>query len=111
LLALALLAPLGMGARGCERAVVGADCGKKGAPACVCEYNGQGYLAGDSFPDADGCNTCTCDKDGSALCTLKACAPGGGDAGNGGGSGKVCGGLQGGSCADDEYCNFPPEAI
>jgi hypothetical protein len=112
LLALALLAPLGMGARGCERAVVGADCGKKDAPMCVCEYNGQGYLAGDAFPDADGCNTCTCDKDGSALCTLKACAPvdGGMSGGGNGGSGKVCGGLQGAQCPDGEYCNFPPDA-
>src|SRR5947207_12065356 len=75
LLVIALLAPFGMGARGCDDAVVGADCNKKGAPKCTCEYYGTGYLAGDSFPDADGCNTCSCQKDRSIVCTEKACAP------------------------------------
>src|SRR5438105_4521567 len=75
LLALLLLAPFGMGARGCERAVVGADCNQKGAPTCVCNYNAQGYLAGDSFPDTDNCNTCTCEKSGKVACTSKACMP------------------------------------
>lgn len=112
LLALALLAPFGMGARGCENAVVGTDCNHKGAPACVCEYNGMGYLTGDSFPDAYHCNTCTCQKNGSVACTSKACVPadGGMSGGDAGGSGKSCGGLQGAQCPSGEYCDFPASA-
>ncbi|AKT37494.1 hypothetical protein [Chondromyces crocatus] len=45
------------------------------APDCeeVCEYEGQTYPDGASFPSADGCNTCTCTADGSVACTEMAC--------------------------------------
>lgn len=47
-------------------------CKQTGAAAC--EYQGKSYRAGESFPDSDGCNTCTCNAGGIA-CTELACAP------------------------------------
>jgi len=41
----------------------------------VCEYDGATYLPGDSFPDVDGCNDCTCLEDGAVACTRMACLP------------------------------------
>lgn len=35
----------------------------------VCKYDGEEYLAGDSFPAGDGCNTCTCTEGGRVACT------------------------------------------
>jgi len=43
--------------------------GKKG-----CDYDGAHYRAGESFPSSDGCNQCSCQKDGTVVCTLRACA-------------------------------------
>ncbi|KAH3825479.1 hypothetical protein DPMN_127356 [Dreissena polymorpha] len=40
-------------------------------PEGVCEYNGNQYNAGDSFMNADGCNTCVCGENGIAACTMK----------------------------------------
>ena len=37
-----------------------------------CEYGGKTYASGDSFPDEDGCNSCSC-EDGQIACTLMAC--------------------------------------
>jgi hypothetical protein len=34
----------------------------------------DGYQVGESFPSPDGCNTCTCTRNGAA-CTKRACAP------------------------------------
>ena len=42
----------------------------------TCSYNGKSYLAGASFSDSDGCNTCTCSEDGSVACTAMACPDG-----------------------------------
>lgn len=42
------------------------------APGSVCTYEGKSYADGASFPDTDGCNTCTC-SGGSVSCTEKAC--------------------------------------
>ncbi len=39
----------------------------------TCEYNNQTYDAGQSFPDIDGCNNCTCNDDGSVSCTQLVC--------------------------------------
>lgn len=66
--------------------------GKKG-----CEYGGARYRAGDSFPSTDGCNQCSCQANGTVVCTLRACA-------------DTCGGLAGVSCPEGQYCNFPAEA-
>jgi hypothetical protein len=49
----------------------------------TCSYEGEDYEAGDSFPSADGCNSCSCMEDGGIACTLMACG------GEGGGSGGV----------------------
>lgn len=49
-----------------------AECG--GPPKGTCAYNGKTYAAGDSFPSADGCNTCTCSAGGAVACTERACA-------------------------------------
>jgi hypothetical protein len=38
-----------------------------------CFYNGQAYSIGDSFPANDGCNHCSCNVNGQAVCTKIAC--------------------------------------
>ncbi len=38
----------------------------------TCTYNSNTYNEGDTFDDADGCNTCTC-LDGESVCTKIAC--------------------------------------
>jgi hypothetical protein len=38
-----------------------------------CQLNDQTYSVGQSFPAADGCNTCTCQTDLTISCTQKAC--------------------------------------
>jgi hypothetical protein len=52
--------------------VGGGGAGGKGG-AASCEHGGRRYATGDSFPAADGCNTCTCFEDGSVVCTRLAC--------------------------------------
>jgi hypothetical protein len=64
--ALLTTAPLWMGASDCEVAVVSHEDG--------CRYDGRNYDVGDSFPDSDGCNTCSCEDDGEVACTLRGCA-------------------------------------
>lgn len=41
--------------------------------AVQCQYDKLVWEVGDSFPANDGCNTCTCMRDGSVACTLMAC--------------------------------------
>jgi len=48
-----------------------------------CDYAGERYAVGDSFPDRDGCNQCTCDEGGQVSCTEKGCEPAGGCSYNG----------------------------
>lgn len=38
-----------------------------------CTYDGVNYDIGDSFPDTEDCNTCTCDEGGYISCTEMAC--------------------------------------
>jgi hypothetical protein len=38
-----------------------------------CGYNGKQYAVGDTFPDSDGCNQCSCGERGEVQCTLLAC--------------------------------------
>ncbi|HKU40018.1 MAG TPA: hypothetical protein VJR89_17780 [Polyangiales bacterium] len=38
-----------------------------------CVYAGKPYAEGESFPDADGCNTCFCEANGGVACTLALC--------------------------------------
>ena len=37
-----------------------------------CEYQGEVYEDGESFPSSDGCNSCSC-VSGEVVCTLMAC--------------------------------------
>lgn len=39
----------------------------------TCTLNDKIYKVGESFPSADGCNTCSCSENGSIACTEKAC--------------------------------------
>jgi len=41
--------------------------------ASVCELNEKTYQIGESFPAADGCNTCVCQPDQLIICTETAC--------------------------------------
>lgn len=51
---------------GCSGGTSGGDDG--------CNYAGEHHADGDSFPDQDGCNQCTCES-GQVSCTLKDCVP------------------------------------
>ena len=90
----------------CEAAAAGvstiSDGACPGSSGGGCDYNGKHYNPGDGFPSTDGCNSCGCQDDGSVVCTLKACMPN---------PSKSCGGLGGGQCAADEFCNYAPAAI
>ena len=39
-----------------------------------CDLNDKRYFQGESFPSADGCNTCSCESQDMIACTEKACA-------------------------------------
>jgi hypothetical protein len=106
LLALAImtLAPLAMGARGCDYAVVGDDCasdagtkGKNCPSTPGCTYNGTRHATGSSFASSDGCNSCSCTSSGQVACTERACA-------------QPCGGFTGKACPKDLYCDFASDA-
>jgi len=48
-----------------------------GTVATKCGYSdAEIHLAGTTFPDTDGCNTCTCTSDGTILCTTNTCGSG-----------------------------------
>lgn len=64
------LAPLVLFATGCVNALVGD--GDK------CTDGKKNYAPGESYLAEDGCNSCTCEKDGTPSCTDKACDPGDG---------------------------------
>jgi hypothetical protein len=55
-----------------------------------CLYGGQSHPVGEGFPSTDGCNTCSCEKNGAVACTLKACAPATGVCRRTGCSGELC---------------------
>lgn len=79
-LALVLLsAVLSMGARRCEREHCRRGDDRRECAPRGCEQDGKHFDAGESFPSADGCNTCSCTENGQIFCTLRACvAPDGG---------------------------------
>jgi hypothetical protein len=52
--------------------------GSSGTASETCVYNGITHTAGETFPDSDGCNTCTCETNGSVVCTALACVTEGG---------------------------------
>lgn len=57
----------------CECTAGGIVCSARVCAAPVCKYNGKGYQAGETFPDVNGCDECTCGKDGNVNCTDRAC--------------------------------------
>jgi hypothetical protein len=40
-----------------------------------CRYAGKAYAVGDTYPDVDLCNTCSCTAIGSTTCTTRVCLP------------------------------------
>ena len=133
LLALFVWAPLGLGAKGCDRALVGddghctTDCpnGEAGA-----DTGGTSGTSGDAGKGGTSGSSGDAGKGGTSGSS--------GDAGNGGTSGSsghagmggspgtggsagsaaqggssgstTCGGLMGASCGKGDYCDFPPAA-
>ncbi len=57
----------------------------------ICVFNGTSHALGTTFPDSDGCNSCSCTSNGIA-CTARACAPDAGSDGpsDGPSDGGVC---------------------
>ncbi len=47
--------------------------GSAGGGTTNCEFDGNTYADGDSFPAGDDCNTCSC-ASGEVICTQKACS-------------------------------------
>ncbi|MCG5051737.1 MAG: hypothetical protein KA712_02145 [Myxococcales bacterium] len=66
----------------------GGGAGGKSGPS-GCTSGGKVHAVGESFPSPDGCNTCSCQADGSVACTEKACLPPG-TCVRGGCSGQLC---------------------
>ena len=54
----------------CEQELTFEECG---TGTVTCEYDGEIYNPGDSFPATDGCNTCFCSETGTVGCTEIAC--------------------------------------
>jgi hypothetical protein len=111
-LAIALFGVLGLGAKGCDRAVVGDD------GQCKNCTSGEGGESSGSGGDDAGGTGGTTGHAGSA----SAGRGGSGSAGKSGGAGTTghagtgsgtatCGGLAGGACPDGQFCDFPPDAI
>jgi hypothetical protein len=111
--AIALFGVMGLGAKGCDRAVVGDDgqcqncsAGEGGDSSAGSGNAGTGQAgkgqgqAGSGTPGSGGSGSAG--KDGTAG------SPG--TAGSGGAS-LVCGGLAGGGCPDEKFCDYPPDAI
>jgi Kazal-type serine protease inhibitor domain len=100
LLAVLVLAPLEVGAKGCDAVVVGDEC-PDGSATGSCTTGQAGVGQAGSAQAGSG-------QAGSAQAGAGA---GGGPANGGsagGGSDNTCGGLLGKPCAAGEYCNFAP---
>src|SRR5687768_10142264 len=127
LAAVLLLAPLGLGAKGCDRAVVGEE-GECSDGPDHCEAGGSAGTGGGTAGTSAGSAGTTAGKGGSTGSTGGSSTGGsgtttGGSAGTGtsgtagtgaGGEssdGDTCGGLQGLGCDDGEYCHYPPGSL
>jgi hypothetical protein len=121
-----LILPTLLGAKGCDVAVVGSECGGLRGEACgageFCDFGdaaacGAADRTGTCQPTPELCTTqfdpvCGCDgqthgnaceanRAGVSVASAGECAASGGAA---------CGGLLGLSCSDGEFCKFAPEA-
>jgi len=47
-----------------------------GTTACAdsCDYDGESYAVGATFPASDGCNSCSCEVGGRVSCTERGCS-------------------------------------
>jgi hypothetical protein len=121
-----LIAPAMLGARGCEVAVVGSECGGLAGEPCgagqFCDFAldaacGAADQTGtcEDVPEfctrelnpVCGCddttysNACEANAAGVSVASSGECAPS---------AGNTCGGLLGLSCSDGEFCAFAPDA-
>ena len=54
--------------------LIGCDDGASKDAAVTCtDVDGHEHQPGDTWDDADGCNTCTCQDDGTVSCTDLGC--------------------------------------
>jgi hypothetical protein len=113
-LAIALFGVLGLGAKGCDRAVVGDDsecqdctAGESGASSGGSEHAGKGGAPGHGGSSGSG-GSPHAGRGGNGSAGIGGEMSGGSGTGGGGHS---CGSLAGDSCPDGEFCNFPPDAI
>lgn len=120
-LAIALFGVMGLGAKGCDRAVVGDDgqckeetCGEAGSdsPTAGTSSAGTGHTAGRGSTGGSGNPSSGGASNGGAshAGTGSAGKPDGSGGSAGGGSSNVCGGLLGIECPSGQYCNFAPDA-
>ncbi|MEZ4300067.1 MAG: hypothetical protein R3B70_34285 [Polyangiaceae bacterium] len=70
---LVILRSLALAALGAAALLGGAGCGPNVSTGGDCTYDGKDYEAGESFPAGDGCNSCTCEDNGSVACTEIGC--------------------------------------
>jgi hypothetical protein len=112
--AIALLGTLGLGAKGCDRAVVGDD-----GECTDCEPGEGGGSSGGSSNAGSGGATAgkgsgVSGSAGSPVAGRGGSGNVGGESSGGAGTGSgpaTCGTLLGEFCPADQWCEFPPEAI
>jgi hypothetical protein len=116
-----LLAPLELGAKGCDSGVVGDDCGEGTKNPSCAGSSGAGTTGGSANTGGaanKGGGTSTggvANKGGStstggAISTGGAVSTGGSSTGGSAGGSSTCGGLLPKACAKGEYCDFPLSA-
>jgi len=134
MLAVLLLAPAALGAKGCDRAVVGNEgqctencagmAGTGGGPSAGTggsvggaggsTMTGGSGGSGQTTGGSGGTGQMSGGSGGSGQTTGGSGGSdsgGTGTGGSGGGDGDTCGGLLGDQCADDEFCDYAPDAI
>lgn len=122
IMAILMLAPLGLGAKGCDRAVVGDEGECKDGPD-HCEAGGTAGTSGSAGTSAGkgGSNGATGGSAGTGSGGKGGSSTTGGSAGTSGSAGTgaggepshgdACGGLQGLACDDGEYCHYLPGSM